>query len=134
MNPVEQTRSGERGNCYAACIASIFECSIDDVFDAFVEIDKGDDGKHWWTLTQEWAHERGYRAEFAWAKDLDAPPAGYSIIGGPSPRGTKGGHSCVALDGQLVHDPHPDKTGILEIEDYIWFTELQREAEDDTTD
>ncbi len=41
---------------------------------------------------------------------LSYKPAGWSTIEGISPRG--GLHACVAHNGELVHDPHPqDGTG-----------------------
>jgi len=45
-------------------------------------------------------------------------PRGYSIASGPSPRIAGAYHSCVALDGKVVHDPHPDATGLSSIHEY----------------
>lgn len=52
------------------------------------------------------------------AGHLDFPiiPTGFSIANGMGPRGRR--HSCVAFDGQVVHDPHPDRTGLIEISDF----------------
>lgn len=53
----------------------------------------------------------------------EKPPKGYSIISGTINRfGGKVLHSCVALDGKLVHDPHPSKSGLAEVRDYIEIT------------
>jgi multidrug efflux pump subunit AcrB len=39
-------------------------------------------------------------------------PPGYSIAGGPSLRFAGRMHACVALDGIVVHDPHPSREGL----------------------
>ncbi len=31
-------------------------------------------------------------------------------------------HSCVGLNGEIVHDPHPSRAGLLEITDYMTLT------------
>jgi hypothetical protein len=36
----------------------------------------------------------------------------YHVISGPGPRGCH--HSVVGLNGKMVHDPHPDRTGLEE--------------------
>lgn len=44
-------------------------------------------------------------------------PNGLCIAGGKSPRGHIGGHAVIwrwdALGGRLVHDPHPDRSGLV---------------------
>ena len=55
-------------------------------------------------------------------KPLGALPRGYTIANGPGPRTKPGGdpiyHSCVALDGVIVHDPHHSRAGLTEIEEF----------------
>ena len=36
----------------------------------------------------------------------------YYFMIGPSPRDINISHQCVGYKGKLVHDPHPDKTGL----------------------
>jgi hypothetical protein len=38
-------------------------------------------------------------------------PVGYAIADGDGPRGVR--HSVVVLDGQIVHDPHPSRAGLI---------------------
>ena len=45
-------------------------------------------------------------------------PRGYAIASGPSPRGTNIQHAVVVKDGELWHDPHPSRAGVLSIETY----------------
>lgn len=45
-------------------------------------------------------------------------PSGYAVASGPSPRNPDIWHCVVVRDGDLVHDPHPDKTGIEKAAEY----------------
>lgn len=104
MMPVTQSRVGEDGTCFRACIASILEVPEKRVpdFGAF-----GND-ESWWDDIQDWLAKAGL--EYKRIPIDGAKPVGYSTIEGISPRG--GMHACVAYNGKLVHDPHPqDGTG-----------------------
>lgn len=115
MKPVDQTTFGERGNCLSACLASILEIGIGDV-PTFL-------GDGWWERCIEWCATRGFYPVYFDRKEGKYPvPAGYSLVGGPCMRDGKRSprlHACVALDGEIVHDPNPCRAGLLEIEDYI---------------
>ncbi len=50
-------------------------------------------------------------------------PSGYSILSGTSPRGDWL-HAVVMQDGTIVHDPHPDKTGVTKWVDVTIFIVL----------
>lgn len=103
MKRIVQSRTGEDGTCFRACVASIVgvpEKRIPD-FGA-----GGDDDK-WWTDIQSWLGKAG----LAYVRiPIDgSKPVGYSTIEGISPRG--GMHACVAFDGELTWDPHPIEDG-----------------------
>jgi hypothetical protein len=104
MIPVVQSRTGEDGTCFRACVASILEVPEGAVPDFGAS---GDDDA-WWQDIQDWLGKAGY--SYRRAPVSGARPVGWSTIEGISPRG--GMHACVAKDGELVHDPHPrDGTG-----------------------
>ena len=116
MKPVMQTLFYDKdgiGNCFEACLASILEMDISEV-PLFHE-------KDWFDSFYKWINERGFTfigtmrpEDVNYYKDgID----GYFIVAGESPRGDhiRGGHAVVFKDGVMVHDPHPDKTGILSI-------------------
>jgi hypothetical protein len=119
--PVEQSvfhdpANGRHGDCMRAMIASIFELPLQSVPHFF------EDGCD--------AHTFNSRVN-AWLRPMNmaylpiGPIAPHILehIGvhglhheasGPAARGVL--HACVALDGTVVHDPHPSKAGLLEIE------------------
>jgi hypothetical protein len=60
MKPIYQTRFGgseapgeEQGNCFAACLASVFECALEDVPDFAGTIVDG----RWFGIITEWLWE-----------------------------------------------------------------------------
>ena len=121
MTPVYQThfsRDGDRGNCWAACIASLVGCRIGDVPDTRHSTDGT-----WFDLTSEWLSGRGLVIEVIGGKrklpesmgggcvSYDAP-IGWAIACGKSPRGPWG-HAVVVFDGRIIHDPHPSGAGLV---------------------
>jgi hypothetical protein len=106
-----------------ACIASILNISLSETPDIWAAQERGED---WWIVSQEFVARYGYKLKFHWAKDYKHPRGQYYIVGGDSPRGTTGGHACVALNGKIVHDPHPDRTGLTSVEEYYVFAPTRR--------
>lgn len=111
---IEQTRFGgptapteERGNCFAACLASILGCELDVVDAPFDEEDKA---AYWLDAFQQRVILAGlpYRLLILKATGDVLRFLGDTlyIAGGPSPRGDYR-HSCVYRGGELVHDPYP---------------------------
>ena len=89
------------GNCFSACVASLFHLSISEVpyFMGDFKEPLGTDGHHpWWKRFHAWLRPRGFYAlEFSWDPlhdDADAP-VGYYILNGKSPRGDYE-HSVIA--------------------------------------
>ncbi len=115
MIPTDQTTfrdnaTGSRGNCLSAAIASLLHLPIDDV-PLFIEND-------WRRKLNKFL--RPYGVAFLALNDID--PVALKVLhgieglnhtlSGMSPRGIR--HSCVGLDGKLVFDPHPDRSGFDE--------------------
>ena len=144
MKPVTQTRTGGNvnapGNCFPACIASIFEVSITDLPDEKDIIDRmrqsGDwDGKSeqnkrnasWsqlWIELSDWLfYHRGVgmiEVQYAsGAGGLMHDDEIYCILGGKSPRGFD--HAVVGKGGDIVHDPHPEGGGLIGKPDTITY-------------
>ena len=130
MKPVFQTKFGgadapasEQGNCMAACLATIFECALDDVPDFTGSITSGG----WFFQLQRWLKQRNLSILMLLAKPCDVP-AGYAMCAVksftlPSP---DDGHMVVVRNGLLVHDPNPRNQGRpwedYEVTEYWAFT------------
>lgn len=114
MKPVMQTTLGRRGNCMSACLASILEIPIETVPN-FFEV-AGEGVAEWWGALREWLKPFGFGVITLTFEDagmwntlcLD----GYHIVSGPSPRVEGSFHATVWHAGRMVHDPHPDQSGI----------------------
>lgn len=119
-----------RGNCYAACIASILDKTIDEVPN--VETLFHVDDTFWYIVM------RTYLTSIGWEICPDNmfqrfhPNSGFSfdgtdlngkipewydyvdrfyLVSGLSPRGVQ--HMCIYRNGKLIHDPHPTREGLL---------------------
>jgi hypothetical protein len=101
---------GRQGNCWQTAIASVLDLELEEV-PHFAQIDV-DDGEHWWIGTWNWLQDR----------DMTLTPIRdhlyndeYYLVTGPSPRNPDLAHVVVYQNGMMVHDPHPDGTGVLEV-------------------
>lgn len=123
MRPIHQTyfyggiEPGiTRGNCWQTAIASILELDLDAV-PHFVDIDERG-GMNWWSFTVNWLWHRGLEL---YELDHHLYTNEYYLVSGKSPRGDYY-HVVVYRNGRLVHDPHPDGTGVLTEE---WFNVIR---------
>jgi len=132
VKPVTQTKlhdpeNGVIGNCYTACLASILELDM-NVLASFEQ--------YYGSWAMSWEKDREDAALLvASVRELarvggvvmvrlgiqnpmmvGIVPHGFSIATGPGPRGFP--HATVAHCGDIVHDPHPSRDGLLKIQDY----------------
>lgn len=122
MTPQKQTiltdiNKGIVGNCFSACIASLFDLDIKNVphfasfgqdwFPKFYSFISNTDfeinGSLYIPTNPKWKEFKGIE--------------GYVIVGGKSPRGYKNGHAVIYKNGEKFFDPHPDNTFLLELWD-----------------
>lgn len=120
---------GRPGDCYRACIASVFEMELEDV-PHFVEIgehlgdDDGSGTHHWWHVTREWLR-RVFNLDIcnigveSWPQvraDVLQSDWRWALAAGKSPRDTN--HIVVwdAVADELAHDPSPHGGGIVKPE------------------
>lgn len=117
MKFITQTRFGETGNCVQACIASILNKELDEVPD-FISIylhSEHMDVSVFWDSVEEYLLEQGYL--FTLAPNEQVLQTGIYLASGTSHRGLP---HMVIMDGRfLFHDPHPDQTGVVQI-DHIY--------------
>lgn len=117
ITPVDQTRFGQgEGNCFAACVATITGLDLDRLTESLGYGSGTDEEESWYDRAVRVLGERGWSMSYDTAK----APAGYCIASGPAERGLL--HSTVALDGEIVHDPHPSRAGLLEVIHWITIT------------
>jgi hypothetical protein len=126
MSGVEQTifvgDPTRKGNCVAACVATLLDIPLEQV-PHFVEfgiaLGDSDDvhdisaGNNWWSMLLGFMAGKGL-----WPVHLDsldhAERGEVVFVAGKSPRGVT--HQVLYRDGELWHDPHPSRAGVLTIE------------------
>lgn len=113
MKPVFQDKFGYgKGNCLAACIASILEVPLSDIPEPKISLN------NWWLLNT-WLFDQGY--VLAWVRgtgEINVDSPGYYIANGMSPRGLR--HSVIWSKDGLIHDPHPEGGGIDKPNDFFF--------------
>lgn len=114
MKPVMQTVMGSKGNCFSACLASLFHLPISDVpnfYDA-----AGDDDALWWGGVRDWLRCRGFGMMTLALNETSRLDLfeGWFIVCGESCRGIQ--HATLWRDGKIEHDPHPSQCGIEQAE------------------
>lgn len=121
LRAVYQDRSGDRvGNCFSACLATLLQIDLEETRTFHAEYLEA--ASRWDPLTE--------RERWNWLASGRANPVhdvvdgwlalhgrvavftalavrGWSIACGDNHQGVP--HACVALDGELVHDPNPRK-------------------------
>lgn len=118
--------NGVLGDCFRACIASVVGRPLSEVphFVRDFPNVEGDDTAQWFAATQRWLAQLGVMALFydnprAARADARAEVSAYPhiLIDGISPRFPGVHHVVVgdAITGEILHDPHPDRTGLTEV-------------------
>lgn len=125
MKPVDQDQPH---NCWEACIASIAERPLSDLSEVtrlrYAYNAGAAEGRHDFSLREAYDEALAQLGiAIARTPNFHATriPAGYAIANGKGPRGRD--HSCVALDGEIVHDPHASRAGLTEIYEFetvVW--------------
>lgn len=125
-----------RGNCYAACIASILELPISEVPN--VEVFYHMEGSFWIEVMLTFLNSKGwdlcsdemlkrfhpdlFMVSFDGTDENGKIPQYYEykdkpyLVSGKSPRGFY--HTCIYVNGILSHDPHPSKDGLITMENF----------------
>lgn len=128
MTPIKQTifhnpKYGKFGNCAQAAFASILDLPLEKV-PHFAD-GVGNDfegGEVFRQRISDWLAEYGlcYVSFTSYPENVEAwqqyfeKNCGHHLIAGISPRHKDTYHLCVGKNGKVVHDPHPDNTGILD--------------------
>lgn len=107
MQKVYQTKFGKSGgNCFQACVASLFELELNEVPD-FCNNDK----EHWMEDVIRWLNKRGLSAVLIDTKTIEGDfwPKNYKdtylLVGGKNQDGVD--HEVIYYNGDIAHDPNP---------------------------
>lgn len=112
MIPVTQTITEKgRGNCFAACIASLLHLECDEVPNFVVDYDE-----NWLYECGEWLKQRGYSLLVADPKAQFWLATGVLCVASVKSKRFEGGRHAVVVelnygDAKLIHDPHPSRDG-----------------------
>lgn len=112
MIPLKQTTFGKEGNCFSACLASILELESPQDIPNYVLLTP----ENFMENYNEWLRPRGLfclemKYQYELLLERDRKFWGYHWMVGPASRGLS--HSVVGCQGEMVHDPHPDNTGLV---------------------
>jgi len=120
MIPIDQTilhdpDNGQYGDCQRACVASLLEIPIEEV-PHFLEtgIDADFNKKYGEFLESRNLFQLIINANSSYI----FPVKCYHFIYGLTERGTL--HGVIGLNGKMVHDPHPSRSGLLESDKDNW--------------
>jgi len=109
MKPTDQTKlhipGKQNGNCMNAALASLLEIDIEDI-PHFEDMEKD----KWYFALLDWLTSIGFHL-IRWDCEVYLPS--YFIANGPSPRGVE--HSVIYRDTEMIHDPHPSRSGLEKI-------------------
>jgi len=118
MKKVDQQKlhnpeKGIIGDCARATVASVLELPIDEV-PAWEDLPI----REFWREYVKFLGEHGYGIYSLHVGAGEPHPemlegeCEYYFMVGPSPRFPDADHQCIGHKGKLVHDPHPDRTGL----------------------
>lgn len=123
MKPVQQKyihiEGKQNGDCLRACLASILEVDID----TFPYFSIGMDWSEYYSNVMDTLFDLGWQCDYYIIENCkpelleSKDTEGLIIAIGESPRSTKEkriNHAVIWRNG-LIHDPHPDNTGIKDI-------------------
>lgn len=134
MNLIKQTKlhnpPTQNGNCMAAVIASITGIPIEEVI--AIEDDKIYTNNTWdislfcWLKKRGWMWRKAWEFHSAyhggeWPLELDesmVKDRPYMVIGKTQRFNGEVSHVCIFMNGEMIHDPHPDNTGLIRYEGF----------------
>lgn len=112
---LHDTEKGIQGNCGEVCFSCILGVPKEDLPDFFAN---GLDPREYWELALDFVEDHGYWLLINGADHIPKMDVPY-VVSGTSPRSNDVNHCVIMLNGKMIHDPHPDGTGLLDIK-YIY--------------
>ena len=126
MIPTKQTilhdpENGKHGNCLTAVLASLLHMDIEDI-PVFADEETWVKDLNTWLRRYGLAYVMMSNAKFL--EDHGITGVWHEVSGNTS-RFSDVVHACVARDGEIVFDPHPDGTGLSKIDLHGFFIVLE---------
>lgn len=116
--PVDQTKFGaDEGNCLMACVASLFRARIEDL----PELTNDHNDGSWYDILRGAVHRWQYTVAHV-PNDTPVLPRGTHLAMGVSDRNLP--HVVVMRDGEVLHDPHPSRSGLSRVTSWLIFVPL----------
>ena len=112
MQILHRPENGFYGDCFRCCIASIMELPAKEV-PHFCGLGDDDTDGQWFRDLEQWLIQFNLAPimiELSAQWDMSSTNIIY-VRSGKTVRGTR--HSTVWRKNTMIHDPHPDRTGIL---------------------
>lgn len=129
-----------RGDCWRTAFACVLGKEKPEDVPDFVYHEDGTTNDNYFPDTVNWLYEQGYELQSVGLGEWGFGPRGdgreYApgiaerllteacVVTGTSPRvrpdGSRIYHACVAEAGQIVHDPHPERLGLVGNPDTAW--------------
>ena len=129
MKPVFQTRYGgsdaplaEQGNCFQACVASIFELPLEEAFDL-----RPYPADEWFDAFNKWLVKYNLACTFIPSTEKEplacTVPIGYHIfeVLSKTLSNTDDRHAIVICDNVVVHNPNAKSQGLGEAKGFYLF-------------
>lgn len=121
MIPHKQLRPHIPGEQFGDCWATAIESVLDLPLGTLPRWEQGVEWGNYWLVVQGYLyhHHRLVCTEVSGHLFPALQVQGWHLIAGQSPRMPDDPlyrHSVVARDGNVVHDPHPDGTGVLDVQ------------------
>lgn len=114
MKKLIQTRLHDpgkvKGNCFPTVIACLLDLDNPEEVLQFQELyNKENEGIYWQDELKDWLQKRGW--EWTYLKE-HLMTGEYYLVTGNTIRSKDVLHICIYKNGKLVHDPHPDQSGL----------------------
>ena len=121
MTIVHDPDNGKIGDCFRCCIASLLDKKAEQVphFCDYLWDDTDPDGGRFYRYLNEWLAPQGLAyieitvspdQLWDWKQFQEAGLTVYHVLSGHSERAR---HSVIARNGEMVHDPHPSRGGLI---------------------
>lgn len=116
-----QTKYGNAGNCFAACVSSLMDMNIEDVpnVETMFDLDEcftmQDDTPLWGRVLDAFIRHHGYIWRPATEEEIAYPPKDKPFLCIGKALDGETNHAVIYMNGKLFHDPNRFRKGLSKI-------------------